>query len=270
MVIYAQSGHLMSERRACQVLSIHRSSHRYQPREKQGSKKTQAVIDYSRAYDYWGYRKIADLVRRAGHLVGREQVRLIRRREGLQVPQRPVKRRVGNHSTDKVSRARYPHHVWSWDFIIDRTEDGKTLKFLTVVDEYSKLALVVHGARSMSSEDVKQQLETIMTVWGTPQCIRSDNGSEFIAKSIKQWLSERQVVSHYIDPGSPWQNPFIESFNSILRTTFINRWCFINLRETRRLAAQWKEEYNEIRPHGTLGGLSPLQFLRNFRRDNPN
>ena len=132
---------------------------------------------------------------------------------------------------------RYPGHVWSYDFIFERTDDGKTLIFLTIVDGIQ------------------------------PDYLRSDNGSEFVAYQVKKWLLEHGISTHYIDLGSPWQNLLIERFNSIFRTTFMKRWCFLTLAETKALTRQWLEEYNEIRPHGSLRGLSPLQFLWNFRSD---
>ena len=180
-----------------------------------------------------------------------------------------MKRRRRGTSHLEVAEARYPSHVWSYDFIFDRTADGKTLKFLTMVDEFTRVNLALPCGRSMTGRDVIGTLEALIRVWGTPTCIRSDNGSEFVAYQVKQWLSDHQIGSHYIDLGSPWQNAFIESFNSIFRTTFLNRWCFLTLAETKVLAQHWHEEYNLIRPHGSLCGLSPLQFLRNFREDNP-
>jgi transposase InsO family protein len=269
MVDYVKTDHPVSERRACKVLSIHRSSYRYQRIERTTSPAYQAVIQHSQAYDYWGYRKITPLIRAAGHGIGREQVRLIRAREGLQVPKKKPKRRRLGLGSMLIDRADYPGHVWSYDFLFDQTEDGGTLKCLTIVDEFSKLSLEILCSRSLTGMDVKWALERLISKWGAPTCIRSDNGSEFVARQVKDWLDKNDIGSRYIDPGCPWQNPFIESFNGILRTTCLNRWLFMNLAEARKEIALWKQEYNEIRPHGSLAGLSPLQFLRNFRRDNP-
>jgi len=270
MVNYVKTDHCVSERRACEILSIHRSTYRYQHKEKYALPSYQAVIDYSQRYDYWGYRKIAPLVQADGHKMGREQVRIVRAREGLQVPEKRTKRRRLGLGDMEIDRAEYPGHVWSYDFIFDRTEDGGTLKSLTLVDEYSKVSLDIICGRSLTGTDVKRSLERVISIWGAPVCIRSDNGSEFVARQIKDWLKDNTIGSYYIDPGCPWQNPFIESFNGIFRTTCLNRWTFLNLDEARREIARWREEYNEIRPHGSLAGSSPLQFLRNFRRDNPN
>lgn len=270
MVDYARHSHTVSERRACQVMSLHRSTYRYQANDRTATPVYQRVIGLSEQYDYWGYRKITDLMRREGSSVGRERVREIRKAEGLQVPpNRPKRRRRGDSSLD-VSRAEYPGHVWSYDFIFDRTADGKTLKFLAIVDEYTRVSLAIPCGRSMTGGHVIRSLSTLIQTWGAPTCIRSDNGSEFVAHQVKKWLRERGIDTHYIHPGSPWENPFVESFNNIFRTTFLNRWCFLTLAEARALTSQWHGEYNLIRPHGSLAGLSPLQFLRNFRRDNPN
>lgn len=270
MVNYAKDNHGMSERHACKIVSMHRSTYRYPVRSVCDGSSYQSVISVSQQYDYWGYRKVADIVRGAGESIGRERVREIRRKEGLQIPRKSPPKRYFPASTREVTKAEYPGHVWSWDFQFDQTEDGKTLKFLNIVDEYSKVALANECHRSLTGTDVKRVLGKLIQTWGAPVSIRSDNGPEFVAKQITQWLEEHTIGTHYIDPGCPWQNPYIESFNSIFRTTFLNRWCFRHLAEVRVLTQQWREEYNSIRPHGSLRGLSPLQFLRNFRRDNPN
>jgi putative transposase len=269
MVKYAQGTFTVSERKACQILSIHRSSYRYQPTDRTLSPAYQKVIQLSQQYDYWGYRKITNLVHIDQVEIGKERVREIRKAEGLQVPKKQVKRRRRGASTLDVSSATYPGHVWSYDFIFDRTADGKTLKFLTIVDEFSRVNLDIPCGRSVTGSDVIRALANLIDRWGAPTCIRSDNGPEFVAHQVKKWITDNQISTHYIDPGSPWQNAYVESFNSIFRTTFLNRWCFLTLAEVRVLVRQWHEEYNLIRPHGSLAGLSPLQFLRNFRRDNP-
>lgn len=207
-------------------------------------------MSLSRRYDYWGYRKIYDLVSDEAGSPGREGVRLIRRREGLQVPKKRPKRWLSGDTTLKVAEARYPHHVWSYDFVFDVTDDGRTLKCLTVVDEYTRIGLDIVCRRSNTARDVEATLASLIERWGTPTCIRGDNGSEFLADRIKRWLENNQVGSHYIDPGSPWQNPFNESFNSIFRITCLNRYSFRNLTEAKVVINNWLEEYNTIRPHG--------------------
>ena len=167
---------------------------------------------------------ITDLVHQDGIRIGREKVRLIRRRESLQVPVKSPKRRRRGITNREVSKARKLGHVWSYDFIFDRTKDGKTLKFLKIVDEFSWVTLSLSCGRSLTGLHVIRTLETWLPVWRVTDCLRSDNGSEFVARQVKKWLLDHGIGAHYIDLGSPWQNSFIESFNSIFRTTFLNRW----------------------------------------------
>ena len=185
MVDAVKRDYPVSERRACQILLIHRATYRYQPVSRTSGDVVCQVINKTQQFDYWGYRKITDLVQREGVLVGREKVRQIRSREGLQVPPKPRKRRRTGSSNRDVSEARYPGHVWCYDFLFDRTEDGKTLKFLTLVDEYSRVGLAASCGRSMTGRDVIRTLEQLISQWGSPDCLRSDNGSEFVAHQVR-------------------------------------------------------------------------------------
>ena len=263
-VTYLKNEYPASERRACVVMSVNRSSYRHPGTRSQVDDVHREVMRLSERYSYWGYRKIYDLIDRDRFPVGRERVRLIRRREGLQVVQKPKKKKVLGRSTQWVHRAEYPNHVWSYDFVSDRVIDGRTLKCLTVVDEFTREGLTIHCATSLTSSDVIAVLAELIVQHGRPVCIRSDNGPEFIATAVKDWLAKRSIGTHYIDPGSPWQNPFNESFNSIFRTTCLNRWMFESLSEARAVIGQWLEEYNTIRPHGSLGGRSPAQFVEDW------
>lgn len=263
-VTYLKNQFPVSERRACAVVSVNRSSYRHPGTRGQVDNVYREVIRLSERYSYWGYRKIYDLIDRDLFPVGRERVRLIRRREGLQVVQKRKKKKVLGRSTQWVYRAEYPNHVWSYDFVSDRVIDGRTLKCLTVVDEFTRESLAVHCATSLTSTDVIAVLAELVVQHGRPVCMRSDNGPEFIAKAVKDWLAKRSIGTHYIDPGSPWQNPFGESFNSIFRTTCLNRWLFESVSEARAVIGQWLEEYNTIRPHGSLGGRSPAQFIEDW------
>lgn len=259
-VTYLRNRYEISERRACQAMQMHRSSYRYGSRNPV-DETYQRVVALSRKYPYWGYRKIHPLLRREGVAINRERVRLIRRREGLQVPRKRVKRRVLGKTTQWVKQAHYPNHVWSYDFVFDNTDDARTLKCLTVVDEFSRRGLPIAIARSLTSDDVIRHLDWLFRCFGRPACLRSDNGPELIANSVQEWLAKQHVDTHYITPGSPWENAYNESFNSIYRTTCLDRWLFESMAEARAVAAAWLDEYNRIRPHGSLGGLSPLQFL---------
>ena len=262
-VTYLKNEYTVSERRACATLSIHRSSYRHQG-SSQVDDVYREVVRLSHRYSCWGYRKIYDLIDRERYPVGRERVRLIRRREGLQVVKKRKKKKVLGRSTQWVHRAEYPNHVWCYDFVSDRVIDGRTLRCLTVVDEFTREGLTVHCATSVTSADVIRVLAELIAQHGRPVCIRSDNGTEFIAAAVKDWLAKHTIGTHYIDPGSPWQNPFCESFNSIFRTTCLDLWEFESVSESRAVIAQWLDEYNTIRPHGSLGGRSPAQFIQEW------
>ena len=262
-VTYLKNQYEISERRACQVMSIHRSSYRHEGRSETDAIVTEGVR-LSERYPYWGYRKIYDLIDRDRYPIGRERIRLIRRREGLQVIQKPRKKRVLGCSTQWVHRAMHPCHVWSYDFVHDQTHDGRSFRCLTVVDEFTRENLAIVCSRSLTSVDVIRTLERLIQQYGNPVCLRSDNGPEFIAQAVKDWLAKRSIGTHYIDPGSPWQNAYGESFNSIFRTTCLDRWAFESINEARAVIEQWQEEYNTIRPHGSLSGRSPAQFIEDW------
>ncbi len=243
---------------------MHRSSYRHQGKGLAVDATYEEVVRLSRAYPVWGYRKIYDLMDRAVYPVGRERVRLIRRREGLQIVRKPRKRRRLGQSTDQAREAQHPNHVWCYDFVFDQAEDARSLKFLTVVDEFTRNGLAVHCGVSLTSTDVIQVLTQLVERYGPPGCIRSDNGPEFVSASVKRWLEARSVGTHFIEPGSPWQNGYCESFNSILRTTCLDRWLFESVTEARAVTEQWLEEYNTVRPHGSLGGRTPAQFIEDW------
>lgn len=174
------------------------------------------------------------------------------------------KRQVLGTTTQWVHRACYPNHVWSYDFIFDQTEDGRQLKCLTVVDEFTRQGLAIRIGRSLMAIDVIRTLQELFEAHGKPTCLRSDNGPELVSSKVQTWLKTNHVDTHYIEPGSPWQNAYCESFNSIFRTTCLDRFVFSSLTETRVITNHWLEEYNTIRPYASLEGSSPAQFLRNW------
>jgi transposase InsO family protein len=251
-------------------MSINRSSYRYVGSKEPIDEIHQAVVRLSDQYRYWGYRKIYDLMKGKGIAVSRERVRLIRRREGLQVVRKRKKRRILGQTTQWVHRACYPNHVWSYDFVFDQTEDRRTLKCLTVVDEFTRQGIDIRVGRSITSSDVIRILEELFQAHGRPLCIRSDNGPELVSHAVQNWLKEKHVDTHYIEPGSPWQNAYCESFNSIFRTTCLDRWLFSSMTEARVVIKQWLEEYNTIRPHGSLNGMNPEKFLQCWTEGNTN
>ncbi len=269
-VTYLRNEYEISERRACQAMSINRSSYRYVGSKEPIDEIHQEVVRLSDKYRYWGYRKIYDLMKGKGISVSRERVRLIRRREGLQVVRKLKKRRILGQTTQWVRRACYPNHVWSYDFVFDQTEDRRTLKCLTVVDEFTRQGIDIRMGRSITASDVIRILEDLFQTHGRPVCIRSDNGPELVSHAVQNWLKEKHVDTHYIEPGSPWQNAYCESFNSIFRTTCLDRWLFSSMTEARVVIGQWLEEYNTVRPHGSLGGMNPEQFLQCWTEGNMN
>jgi len=269
-VTYLKSKYNVSERHACQAMQMHRSSYRYVAIKEPFDATFREVVSLSQRYSYWGYRKIYDLMKEQEIAISRERVRLIRRREGLQVVTKRKKKKILGQTTQWVHQAMYPNHVWSYDFVFDQTEDRRMLKCMTVVDEFSRQGFDIHVGRSITAHDVIRILDRLFQQHGRPVCLRSDNGPELVSRAVQEWLKEKQVDTHYIEPGSPWQNAYCESFNSIFRTTCLNRWWFSSLTQARVVINQWLEEYNTIRPHGSLGGMNPEKFLRCWSEVNLN
>lgn len=263
---YLEARYAISERRACRVLSLNRNTKRAVPAPRCATETAQEVIDLSRAEPRWGYRKVHDRLKLDGWQIGRERVRLIRAREGLQVRRKSHKKRYPG--TDKpLLQAGWPNHVWTYDFVSDATADGRRLKCLTVCDEFTRQGLSIEVARSLTAADLKRILSQLFAIHGRPAFIRSDNGPEFIAQALRGWFAVERVGTHYIEPGSPWQNAYGESFNAIFRDDCLNRWEFHSPREARLIIEHWLEKYNDYRPHGSLKGLTPNLFLEAWRQE---
>ena len=265
---YLSNEYDVSERRACQAMQMNRSSYRYVGRIDFEDERYQRVVSLSHQYPYRGYRKIYELLRGEELAISREGVRLIRRREGLQVVRKRRKRKLLGTTTQWVNRAQFPNHVWSYDVVFDRTWDARQLKCMTVVDEFTRQGFEITVGRSLTSGDVIDVLEKLFLEHGRPACLRSDNGPEMVSSAVQKWLKSKHVDTHYIDPGSPWQNGYCESFNSIFRTTCLDRWLFSSMTEARVVINHWLEEYNTIRPHGSLGGMNPKYFLQRWIEGN--
>jgi putative transposase len=210
----------------------------------------------------FGYRRIAVLLRREGWQASRTRVLRLWRREGLKVPQkRRKKRHLGtSDQACHVRRAEHKDHVWCWDFVFDRTVAGSPLKWLSIVDEYTRECLALKVDRSITAEDVIDTLAELFAMRGVPGAIRSDNGPEFVAGAIQRWLGQVEVETRYIAPGSPWENGYAESFHSRLRDEFLLREVFESLTAARKLTAAWRDDYNHHRPHSSLGYLTPAEF----------
>jgi len=249
---------------ACQTIGISRSVFRYEPTRPQKDKALIQELGRLKAkHPRWGYKKIHRLLVNAGWKVNRKRVHRLWRQEGFQVPARPAKvnKAPGDESNAcHIRKAEMVNQVWSIDFVKDKTADGKGLRILTVVDEYSREALATAVARRMGARDVQHVLTGLFVKRGQPEFIRSDNGSEFIAKGLQKAVKEMGSEQAYIAPGSPWQNGKNERFNGILRDELLDRELFYSLTEASVLIERFRVEYNEVRPHSAIDFETPAAF----------
>ena len=255
----------VSERRACRVLGQPRSTHRRTPQvAPDEARLVKRMVDLATQYGRYGYRRITAMLRREGWRVNHKRIERLWRREGLKVPQRQPKRRrlwLNDGSCVRL-RPAYKNHVWTYDFLHSRTHDGRPLRFLTVLDEYSRECLALDVTRRMDHQHVLERLTDLFTRRGTPDYLRSDNGSEFTAQAVRDWLGRLDVKTLFIEPGSPWENGYIESFNGRLRDELLNVEIFDTLPEAKILTERWRREYNTIRPHSDLGYVPPAPEAR--------
>jgi len=255
------SEHDYSERHACGVVSIARSSARYTPHPRADEQVLRDRIrDLANEHKEYGCPRITALLRREGSIVNKKRVHRIWKEEGLQLPRRRPKKRRRGPNGEVIHKAEYMNHVWTYDFVEDRTERGRKIRILTIVDEYTRECLAIRVARSIPAVKVLNTLEWLFLTRGIPAYIRSDNGPEFIAKAVQAWLKKNQSKTIYIEPGSPWENPFIESFNGKLREECLNRYEFVNVHEAQEIIEAWRIEYNTYRPHSSLNYLTPAEF----------
>lgn len=253
----------LSERRACEVIEQPRMTQRYEPKQPDKDKAlTVALKRLAGKHKWYGYRLITAKLHQEGWCVNHKRVQRIWRKEGLQVPYRRKHKKSHGSSANAcfVKRAEFINHVWTYDFIEDATEDGRKLKFLTVLDEHTRESPAIEIGRSITSRDVIFVLEYLFAVRGKPWFIRSDNGPEFIADAIKRWLQDKKVGTLYIEPGSPWENGYIESFHGRLRDELLNREQFFSVKEAKVLVENWRLEYNHHRPHSSLNYMTPAAF----------
>jgi transposase InsO family protein len=256
----------VSERRACRVLGQPRSTQRRTlvVRDDEDAL-TRAIIDLASEYGRYGYRRITALLRHQGWHVNHKRVERIWRREGLKVPQKQPKRgRLWlNDGSCVRRRPQHRHHVWSYDFVMERTHDGRAFRMLTVIDEYSRECLAIRTERRQNQETVLETLADLFLLHGPPDYIRSDNGAEFTATAVREWLQRLEVQTLFIEPGSPWENGYNESFNGKLRDELLNGEIFYTLKEAKVLVEQWRVHYNTIRPHSSLGYRPPAPQVIN-------
>lgn len=250
----------ISQRRACRFVGQVCSTERYQCVVKNDEDElVKDIISLTTQYGRYGYRRITALLRSNGWQVNHKRIERLWRREGLKIPAKQPKRRrlwLNDGSCIRL-RPEYKNHVWSYDFVMDRTANGRAIRMLNVIDEYSRECLAIKVSRRLNSKNVMDVLSQLFLKHGKPKHIRSDNGPEFIAIALRSWLNKHHIGTLYIEPGSPWENGYIESFNGKFRDELLNREIFDTLYEAEVLTENWRWEYKTVRPHSSLGYRPP-------------
>jgi putative transposase len=259
----------LSQRRACQIVGQHRSTQRHEPGSPDpDSDLRHELRRFAKRHPRWGYRRAHTVLCRQGHHINRKKVQRLWREEGLRVPPKRHKRQRLGTSTTPADRlaATHPNHVWALDYQFDVTSKGKTLKILHVVDEYTRESLSDTVGYSVDADVTVATLDRIVTQRGTaPEFIRCDNGPELTANALRDWCRFSGAGVSYIEPGSPWQNPWVESYGSRMRDELLAIEQFDSLLEAQVLVADWRTEYNDYRPHSALGMLTPNEFAEQWR-----
>jgi putative transposase len=250
----------VSERRACRVLGQARAVQRYTPQVRDDEEPlTGRIVELAAVYGRYGTPRITAMLHKEGWHVNHKRVERIWRDEGLKVPQKQPKRGrlwLNDGSCIRL-RPERKDHVWAYDFVSGRTHDGVPFRMLTLVDEYTRECLAIDVGRKLTSDDVLERLAWLMATRGVPAHIRSDNGPEFTATVVRDWLKNLGVKTLFIEPGSPWENGYVESFNGKLSDELLNREIFYSLQEAKVLIEMWRKHYNQVRPHSSLGYRPP-------------
>lgn len=259
----------VSERRACRVLGQSRSTQQrpYRTAREGETALVGRMRELAQQHPRYGYRRIWALLVAQGWRVNRKRIYRLWKQAGLKVRSRRRKQPrpgVGENACH-VRVPEYPNHVWSYDITTDETVDGRGLKFLVVLDEFTRQCLTLEVGRSMTSQRVVSVLEELVRIHGAPGGVRSDNGPEFVAKRVKSWLENGGIETLYIEPGSPWQNGYIESFNSRFEDEFLSQQSFRGTEEAEMLAEHYRLEYNHVRPHSALGYKTPVRYAAEWR-----
>ena len=263
------NGGRCSLRWSCLLVGMSRSVVGYQARRRRDEAVlTKKVHELAVWRSRYGYRRITVLLRREGWKVNRKRVHRIWKAEGLSLPLRRPRRRRAVPAGEIVNKAEYPNHVWSYDFLEDRTERGGKLRVLVIIDEYTRECLAIRVAPSIPASAVVEVLEWLFLGRGVPKYLRSDNGPEFVAKVVRQWLRSSGCRTIFITPGSPWENGYVESFIDKLRDECLNREIFRNGREAQVVVEAWRQDYNSYRPHSSLGYVTPAEFARRYQEKN--
>ncbi len=265
---YLQKRHHVSERRACSLVGQHRSTQRYRKVAPDFELRlVKRMNQIAEAHPRYGYRMVCSLLRAEGWVINRKRIERLWRLEGHKVP--PMRHKdsgnkaLGGAANSSRNRpATRPNHIWSYDFVMTRTRRGGPIKIMNVVDEFTRVSLGCRVDRSIGARDVAQELDRLFEQHGKPEVIRSDNGAEFVAATVRDRLSYHGVTPAFIQKGSPQQNPFVERFNGTMRNELLNAEEFDSVLEARVVIDAWRAEYNGLRPHRGLGMLTPNQFAR--------
>jgi putative transposase len=263
----------ISQRLACQIVGQHRSTQRHQPGEPDRDRALREQLRrLSRDHPRWGYRRAHAQLRGQGWCVNRKAIQRLWRQEGLRVPARRRNRQRLGTSTCPADRlaAEHPDHVWALDYQFDQTQDGRRLKLLNIVDEHTREALVIKVDRRIDADATVGVLDQLVADRGRPpRFIRCDNGPELTANALRDWCRFNQAGTSYIEPGSPWQNPYVESFGGRLRDELLAVEAFNTLLEAQVLVQDWRIEYNTVRPHSALGYLTPTDYAKAWTANHP-
>jgi putative transposase len=250
----------ISERRGCALTGLNRKSHRYRHRRKPEKKLTERIRQLAMKYPSFGYRRIWAMLARIGIKINLKKVYRLWKQEKLSLPTRKPRKPRAKPSVGIMPKAEKTNQVWTYDFVFDQSLSGKSLKMLTLIDEFTRECLAVEVGVSITSERVRQVLQKVCLEKGFPQMLRSDNGSEFIGQAVNKWLSANEIKPIFIEPGKPWQNGKGESFNGKLRDELLSREWFSSVKEAQVVIENWRKFYNEERPHSSLGYLTPMEF----------
>jgi transposase InsO family protein len=267
-VVVLEDRFRVSQRRACRLTGQHRNTQRRPVplADIEEQKLKRRIRELARRHVRWGRRLVYRRLQLDGWSVNHKRVQRIWREEGLQRPlPRKRKRFRPAGGGRELLRAEYPHHVWAIDFQFDQTMDGRMLKFLNVIDEFSRVCLAIRVGRRCQAVDVIDTIEDLLKLYPAPTHLRMDNGPEFIACALQEWCTGNGSATAYIPPGSPWENPFVESFNGRFRDEFLNVELFASVQEAKLLSEQHRIEYNVYRPHSALQGRTPLEVLQQWK-----
>jgi putative transposase len=259
LVTYAIQGHGLSERQACQMLKLSRSAYRYQAKKADDEEVAQALLELAARKPRWGIRKMADYLKNQGYAWNHKRIRRVYCELGLNLRVKP-KKRLPSRTPQPLVQPEKANQSWSLDFMSDSLASGRAFRTLNILDDFNREALWIEVNTSLPAERVIRVLEMLIDWRGRPKQIRMDNGPELISHRLKSWAEECQIVLAHIQPGKPSQNAYIERFNRTFREDVLDAYLFDSLSEVREITEQWLEEYNAIRPHEALQGLSPYQY----------